>query len=695
MGHRSLRPRRAGVLAAALLSALAARAAPPSDPFLKAAGNDLRNAHGTGEVVVLRGVNLGGWLNLEPWMAPMDASGLHDEWSALDVLERRFGRATRDRLLDVYRDTYLTTNDLDRIAALGLNLVRLPVWYRTLQEEDGAWREDGFRRMDWLVGAAAARGIYTIIDLHGAPGGQSDKDGTGRVRRKDINGLAPELWTNEAHLARTVALWERIAAHFRGDARVAAYDVLNEPMGAPDRDAIWRLYDRLYRAIRAADPDHVITFESCWSGKIDGRDLGWCWEILPRPEHFGWTNVLYQHHNYEWDWKDPQRQIRSTDHIVDEWRRHRDWGVPVFIGEFNCMNAPGGWLHTFRTYTTNGMSWSLWNYKSTAGTGDNSWGLYNPRKPVPPKPDLQKDSADEIAAQWARWGTAESFAVNPMIERALRGSRVARPELFVFDNGVGRGAWSPERQAATLKELGFAGISYNFTTCADLAAWQKAFRASGLKIYGLYVHTFPDRTNAYPAELGQAIRMLRGTDTVLWITLREGRDRAANLDEPAVRIVRDLAAQAASNGVRVAIYPHAGFYVGCATDAVRIARQAACANVGVSINLCHEFIAGRGDRLDETLREAAPLATLVSINGVDVAGKRHLLRLDQGDFDVGAYLDRLADAGYVGPIGLQCYSVPGDPVENLRRDLAAWRGMCRSATPSPAAASRPAARAAP
>ena len=106
--------------------------------------------------------------------------------------------------------------------------------------------------------------------------------------------------------------------------------------------------------------------------------------------------------------------------IVSDWQRHKDWGVPVFVGEFNCMNAPDAWEHAVSTYTSNGMSWAIWNYKATHGTGDNSWGLYNPKHPMPPKPNLQKDSAEAIAAKWAKWSTVQSFAENPMIARALR-----------------------------------------------------------------------------------------------------------------------------------------------------------------------------------------------------------------------------------------------------------------------------------
>ena len=84
-------------------------------------------------------------------------------------------------------------------------------------------------------------------------------------------------------------------------------------------------------------------------------------------------------------------------------------------------------------------------------------------------------------------------------------------------------------------------------------------------------------------------------------------------------------------------------------------------------------MSGVGDRLDETLKHVAPLATLVSINGMDVAAKDYVTRLDHGDFDVTAYLAKLQAAGYKGPIGLQCYNVKGDVRENLAANIATWR----------------------
>lgn len=248
----------------------------------------------------------------------------------------------------------------------------------------------------------------------------------------------------------------------------------------------------------------------------------------------------------------------------------------------------------------------------------------------------------------------------------------ARPEFYVFDNGVGRGSWTPEQQAQTLKELGYDGISYNYTTPEDLARWQKAFGAVGLKIYGLYVHTYIDTPEAFDARLPEAIGMLKGTETVVWITVRESKVKGDH-DARAVENVQKVADLARAHDVKVALYGHAGFYVEHGVDSARIVNKARRDNVGASLNLCHEYMSGVGDRLDATLKAVAPLATRVSINGVDSAARTWIARLDQGDFDMVGYLEKLRAAGYDGPIGLQAYNVPGDTRQNLAANIATWR----------------------
>jgi sugar phosphate isomerase/epimerase len=248
----------------------------------------------------------------------------------------------------------------------------------------------------------------------------------------------------------------------------------------------------------------------------------------------------------------------------------------------------------------------------------------------------------------------------------------ATPEFFAFDNGVGRGTWTPEQQAKTLKELGFDGIGYNYTNPEDLAHWQKTYKEQGLKIFSIYAYTSLDGQQPYDARLPEAIKMLKGTDTVLWITIQKPK-APGDHDAAAVRIVQQVADLANESGVKVALYGHFGFYVETGSDSARIVKLAARPNLGASINLCHEFYSGHGDQLDESVKAAAPISILASINGMDVPNKKYILRLDQGTYDTAAYVKKLLGSGYKGPVGLQCYSVEGDITENLKADIAAWK----------------------
>jgi sugar phosphate isomerase/epimerase len=249
--------------------------------------------------------------------------------------------------------------------------------------------------------------------------------------------------------------------------------------------------------------------------------------------------------------------------------------------------------------------------------------------------------------------------------------------FFAFDNGVGRGNWTPEQQAECLEELGYAGIGYTGTT--DLEERARAMSARGLKIYSLYLHCFPAQEDPYPPHLEQTVRMLAGTQTMLWLTV-QGETR----DEDAVRVIRHIADRAQEHQVNIALYPHFGFYVATARDAARLVKKVDRANVGVSINLCHELRAGNETELEDILREVAPHLFLVSVNGAEKSGgwDQLIQTLDQGAFDVSGFLGQLKQAGYRGPIGLQCYNIKGDPRENLAASMRAWKRLTKGA-PTP------------
>jgi sugar phosphate isomerase/epimerase len=131
--------------------------------------------------------------------------------------------------------------------------------------------------------------------------------------------------------------------------------------------------------------------------------------------------------------------------------------------------------------------------------------------------------------------------------------------------------------------------------------------------------------------------------------------------------------------LRVVLYPHVGFYVARVEDAVRLAKKVDRKNVGVSFNLCHFLKLDDEKNLELRLKEASPYLLAVSINGADggstqtMSWDRLIQTLDRGSFDVGHVLKSLKELGYTGPIGLQCYAIPGDCRENLKHSMDAWR----------------------
>ena len=253
---------------------------------------------------------------------------------------------------------------------------------------------------------------------------------------------------------------------------------------------------------------------------------------------------------------------------------------------------------------------------------------------------------------------------------AVAGNPPRANPFFAFDNGVGREAkWSPEQQADLLVRFGYAGIGYSGVT--DLAARQAAFRAKGLKIFNLYVAVHVDRPVAYDPEITAVLPQLAGTGTALWLTVQ---GRSPN-DARAVTLVRELADSASKHGVTIALYPHKGFFIATAEDALRILPRINRANVGLTINLCHELAAGHAERMDAIVQACAKHLLLVSINGADrTGGWPELIRpLGEGNFDVAHFLTSLDRIGYTGPIGLQCYNLKALPEEHLAKSMATWR----------------------
>ena len=367
------------------ITQVSAREALGSNDFLKVNGTQIRKQKGTGDVVYLRGTNAGGWLVQENWMNPTNAS---DQKTMMTTLANRFGTSKRDELVSTYENNYWTTQDFDNCAEMGMSVIRLPFTYMNLCDDNGNLKSNAFDRLDWFVQNCSQRGMYVILDMHGAFGSQNGMDHSGEIND------GKQLYYNQSNKDKTLNLWKKIAEHFKGNPAVAAYDILNEPgiKAAATYSLHWDFYNEIYNTIRSKDSNHIIIMESCWDA-----------DNLPRPSQYGWTNVAYEYHYYPWSAQnssDAQKSYFSSK--VSDIANH-NYGVPTFVGEFTCFEQAEGWKAAMSTFNGQGWHWTTWSYKVT---GNSSWGIYNHN---PEKVDIYNDSADTIKNKWSAVGTANGW----------------------------------------------------------------------------------------------------------------------------------------------------------------------------------------------------------------------------------------------------------------------------------------------
>jgi aryl-phospho-beta-D-glucosidase BglC (GH1 family) len=347
------------------------------------------------------------WFDAQPWV--------FEEDSLWYWLQQRFGRAQSDALRTTYADHQITEADVERLASLGLNFVRLPIWYRELEEDTAQgprFRQAGWDRVDRFMSWARAHKVYVLLDLHGAPGGQSVQWHSGLA-----NG--GHLWTRPDCIARTTNLWSAIARHFADDPHVMGYDLLNEPGNFASVDDYRGVHDALYKAIRAVDPKHVVVIE-------DGYQPP---ERLASPKEMGWENAMFSVHLYPGGstaTEYGQRIEGSVTSLNSGWAR---FDCPLLLGEFNSADPGGGkegdpsrlafspaaMDNALGRLNRRGVHWAIWSWKFW--TDQSTWGLLHPTGAAR-RIDLRDGSFPELQKAFESLDTA-GFTPNDELATVL------------------------------------------------------------------------------------------------------------------------------------------------------------------------------------------------------------------------------------------------------------------------------------
>jgi endoglucanase len=316
-----------------------------------------------GQQVLLRGVGLGGWMNMENYITGYAAN----EEAQRQVIRQVLGHDHYEFFFDRFLDYFFGRDDAQFLASLGLNLLRLPVNYRHFESdmEPFVIKEEGFKHLDRVIDLCAEQQIYTIIDLHALPGYQNQSWHSDNPTHKAF------FWQHKHFQDRVVHLWEVIADRYKGHPWVAGYNPINEPAD-PSEEMIVPFYRRLYQAIRAIDPDHILFLE----GNRYSREFHMFREA--------WPHVVYTMHYYALPGYidgGPYPGISRGEYVdkssleetfLQRTAYMRQTGTPIWIGEFGPV-YPGDpaadamryqvvrdQLEIFDHYQAN---WAIWTYK--------------------------------------------------------------------------------------------------------------------------------------------------------------------------------------------------------------------------------------------------------------------------------------------------------------------------------------------
>ena len=374
-------------LLATLFAALPALAQTPTAPLLRAEGPKIVDAQH--HEVLLRGMNLGGWLLQEGYMMKPGHEGTQGSVKK-GLYAAGLSDAAVEKFYQQWRDNFITKADIDFIAQQGFNCIRLPLHYdlfltpaqravrngvirgtvpypdyvaklREWQQKGELFQEpaklEAIRLIDQTLGWCAANKLYVVLDLHAAPGAQ----GTDRNIADILQ--ANDFWQEPVFQDVANGLWATLAKRYKNDGRIAMYDLINEPNNVPGGNPpIQQALERLINTVRAQGDAHLLLLE--------GNGYGNNYNDLEKKTFTHQENLVFNAHRYSILPKYPLSNAVDASNpdanqlgAIGNLLRFREaQNAPVWVGETG-ENSPEWMGEAARNLNSVGIGWCQWTYK--------------------------------------------------------------------------------------------------------------------------------------------------------------------------------------------------------------------------------------------------------------------------------------------------------------------------------------------
>lgn len=294
------------------------------------------------------------------------------------------------------RRDYFTKKDVDFIASVGYDHIRLPVDEEQLWDEAGNKEPEAFELLHKAIGWARQNKLRVVVDLH-------------ILRSHHFNAKEKPLWTDPAAQERFSQLWRDLSAELRRyPVDLVAYELMNEPVADDPED--WnKLVEKAVRVVRENEPQRKIVIGSNRWQSVSTFDQ------LRIPEgdrniilsfHF-YTPMLITHHRASWtavgkyegpvDYPgmlvkpediegltdDVARIVKGNNGVYDRARLEgllakplalsRKLDLPLYCGEWGAITrcpreARMRWYADVRAnLEKHGIAWANWDYKGGFG----------------------------------------------------------------------------------------------------------------------------------------------------------------------------------------------------------------------------------------------------------------------------------------------------------------------------------------
>jgi endoglucanase len=309
-----------------------------------------------GNILYLKGANLGNWLVPEGYMFKTGDVGA--PYQIDQLLMEMIGPDSLTKFWNKYLNNYITQEDIKYLKKIGANHIRLPFHYKMFTNDLYMGKRNmGFAYFDKVIKWCRQENLYIVLDMHCAPGGQTGYN-------IDDSAGFPWLFFSTTSQDLMSEIWVKIAKRYKNEPVIIGYDIVNEPFASYFNDEIkdfnhrlFLLYERMVKDIRKVDKQHTIYL----SGSNWALDFGVFEKILDK-------NIVYTFHRYHFEVK--QSEIQQYLDFRDK------YNVPIYIGETG--ENTDEWVTQFTSLLDkNQVNWAYWPYKKM----DDLQGIMNFKQP--------------------------------------------------------------------------------------------------------------------------------------------------------------------------------------------------------------------------------------------------------------------------------------------------------------------------